>query len=72
MTDVLIRNVSPETLDRIDQDAAAAGLSRSAYLRHQLDQLAGPLFRVTMEDLRRSTALARGVLDDDLMRGAWE
>lgn len=29
------------------------------------------LAHVTMDDLRRSAELAKGVLDDDVMRGAW-
>ncbi len=72
MVDVLIRNVSAETLERIDSAAAQEGLSRTAYLRRQLDAIANPLARVTMDDLRRSAELARGVLDDDRMRGAWD
>ena len=65
-------NVSAETLERIDSAAAQEGLSRTAYLRRQLDAIANPLARVTMDDLRRSAELARGVLDDDRMRGAWD
>ena len=72
MVDVLIRNVSAETLERIDSAAAQEGLSRTAYLRRQLDAIANPLARVTMDDLRRSAELARGVLDDDRVRGAWD
>lgn len=72
MADVLIRNVSAETLERIDSAAAQEGLSRTAYLRRQLDAIANPLARVTMDDLRRSAELARGVLDDDRVRGAWD
>ena len=72
MADVLIRIVSVETLERIDSAAAQEGLSRTAYLRRQLDAIANPLARVTMDDLRRSAELARGVLDDDRMRGAWD
>lgn len=72
MADVLIRNVSAETLERIDNAAARAGLSRAAYLRRQLDAIASPLASVTMDDLRRSAELAKGVLDEDRMRGAWD
>lgn len=71
MPDILIRNVDSATLDRIDSDAARAGMSRNAYLRQQLDRIAHPLGRVSMDDLQRSADLARGVLDDDLMREAW-
>ena len=46
MADVLIRNVSAETLNRIDCAAARAGLSRAAYLREQLDRIASPLVLV--------------------------
>lgn len=72
MADILIRNVPAETLERIDSAAAQEGLSRTAYLRRQLDAIANPLARVTMDDLRRSAELARGVLDEERMRGAWE
>ncbi|MFT4293806.1 MAG: antitoxin [Micropruina sp.] len=72
MADVLIRNVSADTLQRIDSAAAQEGLSRTAYLRRQLDAIANPLAQVTMDDLRRSAELARGVLDEDVMRGAWD
>lgn len=71
MADVLIRNIDPAILDRIDSDAARAGLSRNAYLREQLDRIAHPRGQVSMDDLRRSAELARGVLDEDLMRQAW-
>lgn len=72
MSDILIRDVDPITLRRIDYEAARAGVSRSAYLRAALDKLAASLDNVSMEDLRDSAALAQGVLDTDLMQQAWE
>nr|NLD41653.1 hypothetical protein [Actinomycetales bacterium] len=72
MADLLIRNVSPETLKKIDAAAEQQGLSRAAFLRQQLDAIANPLSRVTMAELKRSARLAEGALDEDLMRGAWE
>ena len=71
MADVLIRNLPDETLVRLDSAAAKAGMSRAAFLRDQLDKIANPLAQVTMDDLRRSAGLAKGVLDEEVMRGAW-
>ena len=70
--DVVIRNVSADTLERIDNAAARDGLSRTAYLRKQLDAIATPLVLVTMDDLRRSAELSKSVLDGNRMRGAWD
>ena len=72
MPDVVIRNVSADTLERIDNAAARDGLSRTAYLRKQLDAIATPLVLVTMDDLRRSAELSKSVLDGNRMRGAWD
>ncbi|MFT3714445.1 MAG: ribbon-helix-helix protein, CopG family [Gordonia sp. (in: high G+C Gram-positive bacteria)] len=73
MTDVLIRNVDDDDLRHIDALAAELGLSRSELLRRETRELARrhALSTVTVDDIRSSAALARGALDEDLMRQAW-
>ena len=71
MADILIRNVDSDVVALIDSDAEREGISRSEYLRRQLRVITNPLGRVTMDDLRRSAEVAKGVLDEDLMREAW-
>lgn len=38
MTDVLIRDLEPEDVARLDARATALGLSRNEYLRRRLEQ----------------------------------
>lgn len=40
MADILIRNVPPDDLRRLDEQARRAGLSRADFLRRQLHQQA--------------------------------
>ncbi len=73
MADVLIRGLSSEAVARIDDEAAAQGLSRNEYLRRRFEQ-ASPADRATvvsMEDLQRASEAVRDLLDEDVMRGAW-
>jgi hypothetical protein len=72
MPDVLIRDVPPEDLGRIDAHAARLGLSRTEYLRRRLHQdAARPVQPVTVADLR-AFADRFGDLDDpEVMRQAW-
>ncbi|MFT4165367.1 MAG: ribbon-helix-helix protein, CopG family [Microlunatus sp.] len=74
MADVLIRNVDDEDLRRIDALAADQGISRNELLRREAHEVARrhALSQVSLEDLQRVAKLARGVLDEDLMRRAWE
>jgi len=73
MVDVLIRGLSAEAVARIDEDAAAQGLSRNEYLRRRFEQAspADSERAVTLEDLRRASEAARDLLDEDVMRKAW-
>ncbi len=73
MADVLIRGLSPEAVQRIDEEAAAQGLSRNEFLRRRLEQapLADRATLVTLADLRRAADATRDLLDEDLMREAW-
>ncbi|MDR3361133.1 MAG: antitoxin [Bifidobacteriaceae bacterium] len=73
MADVLIRGLSPATLRRLSQDAAAAGLSRNEHIRRRLESEAGSGAGapVTLADLDRAAAAAADLLDEDVMRAAW-
>lgn len=72
MTDVLIRNVSEDDLAQIDAQATRLGLSRSEYLRRQIEQLASRRPNsVSRVDFARLSELAVDLLDDDVMRDAW-
>lgn len=73
MSDVLIRGLSDDAVDRIDADAAALGLSRNEYLRRKLEEGTprGRKASLTAEDWARS-AEAFGDLDDrSVMDAAW-
>lgn len=72
MTDILIRNVDPDVVARIDNDAQRSGLSRSEYLRQGLEGIAYPRGRTTRADLERFAVLAGDLLDDEVMRKAWD
>lgn len=68
MTDVLIRNVPEETLKRVDARAARLGLSRSEYLRRQIERdVARGDEQASREDLGKFERLG----DEEWMRGAW-
>jgi len=70
--DVLIRNVPPEDLARIDAHAARLGLSRTEYLRRRLHQEARrPGAPVTTSDLDAFAARFGDLGDHDVMRQAW-
>lgn len=69
MTDVLIRNISDETLSRVDAMARRAGLSRAEYLRRTIDREAARSDEsATIDDLRKFDLLA----DERHMSGAWD
>lgn len=75
MTDVLIRGVPEEDLQRIDERAARLGLSRNEFMRRKIAQEAAleqarkrPL---THEDFVRFSELAADLKDEEVMRRAW-
>lgn len=72
MADLLIRNVDPDIVARIDADAERQGVSRSEYVRRGLEGMAFPHGRTTMADLERFADLARDLLDDEVMSKAWD
>ncbi|HEY6682539.1 MAG TPA: ribbon-helix-helix protein, CopG family [Propionibacteriaceae bacterium] len=73
MTDVLIRDLEPEDVARLDARAAALGLSRNEYLRRRLEQDARRgTGSVTQADFERFVERFSDLADDELMRRAWE
>jgi len=68
MTDVLIRNVPDDVLQRIDEKASRLGLSRGEYLRRQITAEAERgAERLSVDQLAKFASLA----DAELMRDAW-
>jgi hypothetical protein len=73
MTDVLIRDVDPSTLARIDAAAERTGVSRNTLLRELLaryadEQQPGDL---TDEDVAAFGASVRDLLDEEQRAAAW-
>jgi hypothetical protein len=72
MPDVLIRNFPAEDLNRLDEQAARLGLSRSEYLRRHLHREARrTVGQVTADDLRALGNLVADLADDSVMSDAW-
>lgn len=74
MVDILIRGLDPQTVAKIDARASALGVSRSEYLRRQLDAASRSEISVavTADDLRRAARAARDLSDPDVMAAAWQ
>ncbi len=73
MTDILIRDVSPDVVAALDAQARRLGLSRTEYLKRQLQQAAGRrLGPVTAEDLDWFGEAFADLEDRDVMDRAWE
>ena len=76
VADILIRDVSDETLAELDAAAGRAGISRVEYVRRTLaaeaDRAArGALSPLTRDDWTRLQDLTADLADDDVTRGAW-
>ena len=76
MADILIRDVSDETLAELDAAASRAGTSRVEYIRRTLAAEAersarGALSPLTRDDRARLHDLTADLADDDVLRGAW-
>ena len=73
MPNILIRDLSPEAVERIESAAASLGLSRNEYLRRRFEQpVTEPGDRtVTAEDWKRSAETFADLADPDVMEGAW-
>lgn len=71
--DVLIRDVPPEDLARIDAHAARLGLSRTEYLRRRLhqDAVQSASAPVSADDLKAFSARFGDLDDPEIMRQAW-
>jgi hypothetical protein len=73
MTDILIRDVSPDVVAALDAHARRLGLSRSEYLKRQLVQAAArPLRPVAQEDLDWFAETFVDLGDEEVMAKAWE
>ncbi|HMR48455.1 MAG TPA: ribbon-helix-helix protein, CopG family [Arachnia sp.] len=70
MTDLLVRNLSDETVAAIDSAAARAGVSRAEWLRRTLESQV-QRETVTVADLARFSELASDLADPDVMQQAW-
>lgn len=72
MSDVLIRNFPAEDLALLDEHAARLGISRTEFLRRQLQQEARrTVTAVSTADLVRFAQDFPDLADDEVMRGAW-
>lgn len=73
MTDVLIRGLSDEAVQRIDAEAAALGLSRNEFLRRKLERGTPPRTgpRLSADDWARSSATFSDLGEPAVMDAAW-
>jgi len=71
MTDLLIRGLDADDLERLDARARRLGLSRGEYVRRRLRADARPLVAVSVADLERLARELPDLGDDAVMAGAW-
>ncbi|WP_129656295.1 ribbon-helix-helix protein, CopG family [Rothia halotolerans] len=73
MTNVLIRGLSDEAVERIDAAASDQGLSRNEFLRRKLEGAApvSSASELTAADWERSAEAFADLADDDVMDAAW-
>lgn len=73
MTNVLIRGLSDEAVERIDAAASDMGLSRNEFLRRKLEGAApvNSVTELTEADWERSAAAFADLADGDVMDAAW-
>lgn len=72
MADILVRNLNDAVVERIDQKAAIAGLSRAEFLRRTIEQEANRDSAVVdVAHLDRFAALTIDLGDPDVMDRAW-
>jgi len=70
--DILIRDLPPEDLARLDAHAARQGLSRTEYLRRRLREDAARVDApVVVADLERFADRFGDLEDPEVMRQAW-
>ncbi|MFT3797148.1 hypothetical protein [Microbacterium sp.] len=73
MTDILVRGLSRDAVDRIDAEASAHGLSRNEFLRRKLEGAAVSASGAELcaADWARSAAAFGDLADPDVMDAAW-
>ncbi|MDO5499505.1 MAG: ribbon-helix-helix protein, CopG family [Propionibacteriaceae bacterium] len=73
MPDVLIRGLTEETVERLDSEAAALGLSRNEYLRRKLESDTAPTAKATITpaDWSRAAEAFADLADPSVMDAAW-
>jgi hypothetical protein len=75
MPNILIRDLSQQAVDRIDDAAANLGLSRNEYLRRKLEEnmngVTGGRTIVTDADWERSADVFADLADPTVMDAAW-
>ena len=72
MTDLLIRDITPEILIALDAKASALGISRVEYVRRTLAQsLSASTESVTEEHLSELLELLPDLADEEIMEQAW-
>lgn len=73
MTDILIRGVTREVLDHIDEQAASRGMSRNEFLVATLTtRFSSDRAVVTGDDLLRSSLATTDLANKELMAEAWQ
>lgn len=74
MPDVLVRDIDPATLSRLDAVAARSGQSRNSLLRRILTDYAHqqPEGDLSPEEIEAFAASTRRLLDDELRSAAWQ
>ena len=72
MADLLIRDLSPEVLNALDENARAIGISRSEYVRRKLMQeTASGQESCTELHLKNLLDLLPDLADESIMVNAW-
>ncbi|MDQ2896697.1 MAG: antitoxin [Actinomycetota bacterium] len=71
MTDLLIRGLDGDDLERLEARARRLGLSRGEYVRRRLRADARPLITVSVIDLERLARELPDLGNETVMAGAW-
>lgn len=73
MTNVLVRGLSNEAIERIDAEASALGLSRNEFLRRKLERgsSSSPEAALTAADWSRSAETFGDLADPAVTDAAW-
>lgn len=72
MADLLIRDLSPEVLNALDENARAIGISRSEYVRRKLMQETASGQELCTElHLKNLLDILPDLADESIMANAW-